>query len=189
MLTIARMKALADGATVQAMAGDRRGGDAGAYLQPSLLRAARRRALFTGDHVMGWSTSIVSPPDGDMADYMRRSMQKLLEREDTIYYPHMARQWKIRSGLVRGYDGPPSASGGQILRHLGEAGVWTEHRDMVPEMYKGVLLPSPPRRCIASVLAHLLRPAAARAGTSASGKTCGGRHSAMKTGLFHRHHW
>ncbi|MGD9811490.1 MAG: MBL fold metallo-hydrolase, partial [Sphingobium sp.] len=33
-------------------------------------------ALFTGDHVMGWSTSIVSPPDGDMAAYMR-SMQKL----------------------------------------------------------------------------------------------------------------
>src|SRR3546814_17484503 len=35
-------------------------------------------ALFTGDHVMGWSTTVVSPPDGEMADYMR-SLEKLLE--------------------------------------------------------------------------------------------------------------
>jgi glyoxylase-like metal-dependent hydrolase (beta-lactamase superfamily II) len=45
-----------------------------------------QRALFTGDHVMGWSTSIVSPPDGDMAAYMA-SLQRLLDREDDVYYP------------------------------------------------------------------------------------------------------
>lgn len=44
------------------------------------------RALFTGDHVMGWSTSVVSPPDGDMAAYLA-SLQKLLERDDAIYFP------------------------------------------------------------------------------------------------------
>lgn len=44
------------------------------------------KALFTGDHVMGWSTSIVSPPDGDMQDYMD-SLEKLLKRDDNIYYP------------------------------------------------------------------------------------------------------
>ena len=38
-------------------------------------------ALFTGDHIMGWSTTIVSPPDGDMGDYMR-SMQRLADRDD-----------------------------------------------------------------------------------------------------------
>ena len=38
-------------------------------------------ALFTGDHVMKWSTSVVSPPDGDMSDYMA-SLQKLYERDD-----------------------------------------------------------------------------------------------------------
>jgi glyoxylase-like metal-dependent hydrolase (beta-lactamase superfamily II) len=43
-------------------------------------------ALFTGDHVMGWSTSIVSPPDGDMADYLR-SLDLLMGRDDHIYYP------------------------------------------------------------------------------------------------------
>ena len=43
-------------------------------------------SLFTGDHVMGWSTSVVSPPDGDMAQYMA-SLTKLLARPDQLYYP------------------------------------------------------------------------------------------------------
>lgn len=43
-------------------------------------------ALFTGDHVMGWSTTVIFPPDGDMAAYMS-SLNKLLQREDRIYYP------------------------------------------------------------------------------------------------------
>lgn len=47
---------------------------------------AERRALFSGDHVMGWSTSIVAPPDGDMAAYMA-SLDKLLARDDRIYFP------------------------------------------------------------------------------------------------------
>jgi len=42
--------------------------------------------LFTGDHVMGWSTSVISPPDGDMAAYMR-SLNKLLFRNDAVYWP------------------------------------------------------------------------------------------------------
>jgi len=44
-----------------------------------------RDALFTGDHVMGWSTTVVSPPDGDMADYIA-SLEKLLRRDDRIYH-------------------------------------------------------------------------------------------------------
>jgi glyoxylase-like metal-dependent hydrolase (beta-lactamase superfamily II) len=44
------------------------------------------RTLFSGDHVMGWSTSVITPPDGDMASYMR-SLQKLLERDDATYWP------------------------------------------------------------------------------------------------------
>ncbi|MCF6215005.1 MAG: MBL fold metallo-hydrolase [Emcibacter sp.] len=44
------------------------------------------KALFTGDHVMGWSTSVVSQPDGDMKDYIA-SLEKLLSRDDQIYYP------------------------------------------------------------------------------------------------------
>ena len=44
------------------------------------------RALFTGDHVMGWSTSVVSPPDGDMQAYLR-ALRRLLVRDDGIYWP------------------------------------------------------------------------------------------------------
>lgn len=44
------------------------------------------KALFTGDHVMGWSTTVVAPPDGDMGAYMR-SLEKLIARRDKILYP------------------------------------------------------------------------------------------------------
>ncbi len=44
------------------------------------------RALFCGDHVMGWSTSVVAPPDGDMAAYLA-SLEKLIARGDRILYP------------------------------------------------------------------------------------------------------
>ena len=47
---------------------------------------AEERTLFSGDHVMGWSTSVIAPPDGDMASYMR-SLYKLLKRDDAIYWP------------------------------------------------------------------------------------------------------
>jgi glyoxylase-like metal-dependent hydrolase (beta-lactamase superfamily II) len=42
--------------------------------------------LFSGDHVMSWSSSVVSPPDGDMASYMR-SLRRLLDRRDTLFLP------------------------------------------------------------------------------------------------------
>src|SRR5262245_57947239 len=42
------------------------------------------KTLFSGDHVMGWSTSIVSPPDGSMPDYMA-SLDKLLARDEDFY--------------------------------------------------------------------------------------------------------
>jgi glyoxylase-like metal-dependent hydrolase (beta-lactamase superfamily II) len=43
-------------------------------------------ALFSGDHVMAWSTSVVAPPDGHMADYMA-GLDRLLERADRVYWP------------------------------------------------------------------------------------------------------
>src|SRR6185437_4328428 len=42
--------------------------------------------LFTGDHIMGWSTTVVTPPDGDMADYIA-SVEKLERRGDRTLYP------------------------------------------------------------------------------------------------------
>lgn len=44
------------------------------------------RALFTGDHVMGWSTTVVSPPDGDMRDYID-SLRKVMARDDVTLWP------------------------------------------------------------------------------------------------------
>jgi glyoxylase-like metal-dependent hydrolase (beta-lactamase superfamily II) len=59
-------------------------------------------ALFTGDHVMGWSTTVVVPPDGDMAAYMA-SLDKLRQRDDRIYYPA---------------HGPAVANPQRYVRHL-----------------------------------------------------------------------
>ena len=44
------------------------------------------RALFTGDHVMGWSTSVIVPPDGDMAAYLA-ALERLRRRDDAILWP------------------------------------------------------------------------------------------------------
>lgn len=111
------------------------------------------QALFTGDHVMGWSTSVISPPDGDMAAYMR-SMQLLLEREDMVYYPAHGEPIDNPQRLVRGMMGHRKQREGQILRFLERNGD-SVIPDMVAEMYKGVdprLHPAAGR----SVLAHLI---------------------------------
>lgn len=47
---------------------------------------AAEKALFSGDHVMAWSTSVIIPPDGGMSDYMA-SLEKLQHRSETIYWP------------------------------------------------------------------------------------------------------
>ena len=47
---------------------------------------AEENALFSGDHVMAWSTSIVAPPDGSMAAYMA-SLDKLRGRDEAVYWP------------------------------------------------------------------------------------------------------
>jgi glyoxylase-like metal-dependent hydrolase (beta-lactamase superfamily II) len=108
--------------------------------------------LFTGDHVMGWSTTVVSPPDGDMTDYMA-SLDLLLARDDAAYLPahgpavddphaHVHRLIEHRRMRER-----------QILGYL-EAGQG-RISDMVPAMYGDVdprLHPAAAR----SVLAHLV---------------------------------
>ena len=109
-------------------------------------------ALFTGDHVMAWSTSVVSPPDGDMSAYMA-SLQKLHDREDTVFYPAHGPAVDKPRQLVRGMLGHRRQREGQILRLLGEGPITIA--DMVPRMYKG-LDPSLTGAAGRSVLAHLL---------------------------------
>lgn len=109
-------------------------------------------ALFTGDHVMAWSTSVVSPPDGDMSAYMA-SLQKLHDREDSVFYPAHGPAVEKPRQLVRGMLGHRRQREGQILRLLGEGPATIA--DMVPRMYKG-LDPSLTGAAGRSVLAHLV---------------------------------
>jgi glyoxylase-like metal-dependent hydrolase (beta-lactamase superfamily II) len=76
-------------------------------------------ALFTGDHVMGWSTTVVVPPDGDMADYMA-SLQKLQERKDRIYFPAHGAAVEKPQQLIRGMLGHRMQRERQILRILAQ---------------------------------------------------------------------
>ena len=110
------------------------------------------KALFSGDHVMGWSTSIVSPPDGDMASYMV-SLEKLLPRDDRIYYPGHGDPIETPQRLVRGMLGHRKQREGQILRLLRASSETIPA--MVARMYVGI----DPRLFSAaerSVLAHLI---------------------------------
>ena len=109
-------------------------------------------ALFTGDHVMGWSTTVVSPPDGDMAAYMA-SLEKLQRRDDALYYPAHGDPITNPQQFVRGLGGHRKQRERQILKLVGE-GVGSIE-DMVPRMYAGIdprLFPAAGR----SVLAHLI---------------------------------
>ncbi|MGX7896595.1 MBL fold metallo-hydrolase [Tsuneonella sp. HG222] len=92
-------------------------------------------AVFTGDHVMGWSTTVVAPPDGDMAAYMA-SLDKLHARDDRIYYPAHGPAVGNPRQLVRGMIGHRRQRERQILRLLGERP--QAIADLVPVMYKGV---------------------------------------------------
>ncbi|NML94615.1 MBL fold metallo-hydrolase [Novosphingobium olei] len=109
-------------------------------------------ALFTGDHVMGWSTSVVSPPDGDMSAYMA-SLLKLQEREDKVYYPAHGPQIDNPRQLVRGMIGHRRQRERQIVRLLEEAP--NQIPAMVAAMYKG-LDPRLTGAAGRSVLAHLV---------------------------------
>ena len=76
-------------------------------------------ALFTGDHVMGWSTTVVAPPDGDMAAYMA-SLERLQARSDRRYYPAHGEPIDNPQRFVRGLAGHRKQREAQILRVLGE---------------------------------------------------------------------
>ena len=108
--------------------------------------------MFSGDHVMGWSTTIVSPPDGDMAAYMA-SLDKLIARDDSIYYPAHGLPIEEPRNHVRGLILHRRHREAQILTALesGELAI----PSLVASLYVDVdphLHPAAER----SVLAHLL---------------------------------
>lgn len=113
------------------------------------------RALFTGDHVMGWSTSIISPPDGDMGDYLR-SLERLLARNDREYWPTHGAEIVEPQSYVRAFIEHRHGRERQVHACLA-AGVHTI-TEMVPMMYCDLparMFPAAARSVFATVI-HLV---------------------------------
>jgi glyoxylase-like metal-dependent hydrolase (beta-lactamase superfamily II) len=93
------------------------------------------RGLFSGDHVMGWSTSVVSPPEGHMGDYLR-SLELLLTRDDEVYWPTHGPPIHDPKALVRAFIAHRHHREEQIMDCL-QAGLTTIDA-MVPVIYADV---------------------------------------------------
>ncbi len=93
------------------------------------------KALFTGDHVMGWSTSIISPPDGDMTAYME-SLKLLLDRDDEVYWPTHGTCIRDVKTFVQAFIDHRLDRERQIIDCLSQG--YTNIVDMVPVMYTEV---------------------------------------------------
>lgn len=63
---------------------------------------AGQRVILTGDHVMGWNTSMVAPPEGNMGDYIR-SLEKLLSRHDRLFLPGHGGEVQTPQRAVKAY--------------------------------------------------------------------------------------
>ncbi len=61
-----------------------------------------QKVFFSGDHVMGWNTTVVAPPEGSMSAYMN-SLEKLMGRPDTVFFPGHGGQIPEPQRMVRGY--------------------------------------------------------------------------------------
>ena len=73
--------------------------------------------LFSGDHVMGWNTTIVSPPDGNMGEYMD-SLRVCINRDEDLYLPGHGPEITNTKSFVRAYLNHRSMREGQIAGHL-----------------------------------------------------------------------
>jgi glyoxylase-like metal-dependent hydrolase (beta-lactamase superfamily II) len=110
-------------------------------------------ALFTGDLVMGWSTSLVSPPDGDMGAFMA-SCRRLAARDDRIYHPGHGDPVRDPQDRIAELIAHRAAREAQILaalRRHGAADAATLARHVYTDL-DATLLPAATR----NVLAHLI---------------------------------
>jgi len=110
-------------------------------------------ALFCGDHIMGWSTTVISPPDGDMGDYFR-SLETVRARGFTTLWPTHGPPIREVEPFIDAYIAHRRAREAQILAAL-ESGM-THIREMVTVLYKDVdprLHPAAAH----SVLAHMIQ--------------------------------
>ena len=114
---------------------------------------AEEDALFSGDHVMGWSTTVVSPPDGDMADYLD-SLDKIASRSFATLWPTHGPPVREVAPFLAAYREHRLQREGQILDQLarGPARI----ADMVREIYADIDRSLHPAAAH-SVLAHLIK--------------------------------
>jgi glyoxylase-like metal-dependent hydrolase (beta-lactamase superfamily II) len=114
---------------------------------------AEERALFTGDHVMGWSTSVIGPPDGSLAQYLA-SLRLLLGRSDDVYWPTHGPPITDPPALVHAYLAHREERTEQILAALAAGASMLS--EIVPIIYTDV--PKQLwRAAAASSYAHLLQ--------------------------------
>ena len=117
------------------------------------FRLLEENALFSGDHIMGWSTTVISPPDGNMADYMR-SLEKVRDLNfATIYPTHGAPVTKDPTGFIQAYIDHRLAREAAIVASMktGE----TQIPKMVETIYAAVDKKLHPAACH-SVLGHMI---------------------------------
>jgi glyoxylase-like metal-dependent hydrolase (beta-lactamase superfamily II) len=113
---------------------------------------AEERTLFSGDHVMGWSTSVIAPPDGDMAAYMR-SLEKLLHRDDAVFWPTHGPAITDPKPFVQAFIAHRRERSDAILARLAAGD------ERIPDIVDHVYLGLDPRlkgAAARSVLAHLV---------------------------------
>jgi glyoxylase-like metal-dependent hydrolase (beta-lactamase superfamily II) len=106
--------------------------------------------VFTADHVMSWSTSVVSPPEGDMAAYVA-SLRRLLAREDRLYLPGHGPPLEQPRRFVEGLLEHRREREAAILAHL---------PGTVDQIVRAVYASVAPRlrpAAARNVLAHLLK--------------------------------
>jgi glyoxylase-like metal-dependent hydrolase (beta-lactamase superfamily II) len=109
------------------------------------------KTLFSGDHVMAWSTTVVAPPDGSMSHYMA-SLEKLRDRDEEVYWPGHGGPVRDPTRYVRALLGHRRQREASILGRL-EAGAAT-----IPEIVQQIYVGLDPRLVGAaglSTLAHL----------------------------------
>jgi len=112
-----------------------------------------QRALFSGDHVMGWSTTVVSPPDGDMAAYVD-SLRKVQGRRDEVLWPTHGNPITQPGPFLEAYLAHRLEREAQVLAQV-RAGVGSI-ADMVAVLYAQVDTKLH-RAASRSVLAHLVK--------------------------------
>src|SRR5580692_6531991 len=107
--------------------------------------------IFSGDHVMGWSTTIVAPPDGAMSDYMA-SLHKLAKRREPVYLPGHGNPIRDAPRYVQHLIAHRHGREASILHRLGKGAA------DIPTIVKAVYIGLDPRLTGAaglSVLAHM----------------------------------